>query len=363
MKSVLQRCCLLLLTLAVVGCGEEETSSASPTGPDGGVVLPECDPGYGLEGEDCVDVDECALKNGDCGDPTVAKCVNQEGAPPVCEDIDECAEDNGPCGDPTLATCVNQDRAPAQCEDIDECLEDNGGCGDPLYWTCVNQEAQPPSCEDIDECAQGDEICGDPARWDCVNVEGGAPDCVYDWGQDWGELTAGVELVQLGGSIPSSLISYGPSAFPVILSGNRAAVTAARVGEGRSVHAGHESLIGGKLLGEDDTPQLIRNALAWLGESEAPKIGLLENLNGMKTFLDGEGLEYTEIGFGDLAAYDLVIITTGTEWSEGEHVALQDYMSGGGGVLSAGHAWYWSYYNENPAENHPGISSWVTWDS
>jgi hypothetical protein len=354
MKFALMQCGLALLVFSLVGCGGDETASSPAGSTDAGTVLPECDPGYGLQGQDCVDVDECALKNGECGDPAHVICVNHEGEPPTCEDIDECLEDNGSCGDPVYATCVNQESAPHLCEDIDECLEDNGGCGDPTYWACVNLEAQPASCEDIDECDEGDEICGDPERWDCVNVEGADPECIHDWGQDWGELTAGVELLQLGGSIPSSLISYSSGAFPVIMSENRACVVAARVGAGRALHVGHESLIGGKLLGEDDTPQLIRNALYWLSSSDDPKIGLLENLNAMKTFLDGEDLAYTEIGFGELSAYDMVVITTGVEWSEGERAALQDYLANGGGVLSGGHAWYWSYYNTNAAENHPG---------
>ena len=43
-----------------------------------------CDDGYVLEGEVCVDVDECAEDPAICGPPELATCVNREGAAPQC---------------------------------------------------------------------------------------------------------------------------------------------------------------------------------------------------------------------------------------------------------------------------------------
>jgi hypothetical protein len=345
-----------LAALVVAGCagGSSEEAPLTIVEPDVGIELPECEEGFAPQGDACVDIDECALKNGGCGDPAHVACVDQTGEAPLCEDVDECAVDNGGCGEPEVVRCVDQDGVAPRCEDVDECAVDNGGCGDPVFWICVNQLLGPPICEDVDECADGDEICGDPDAWDCVNVAGGEPDCVYDWAADWAVLTEGVGWIDLGGSVPSSLISHGDTAFPVILKDNRAAVVAARVGEGKAVHLGHESLFGAKLLGTDDTRRLIGNALEWMSPDGPPKVGLLESKTALESYLDGEGIEYADIGFGDLAGYDVVVTSSYSDWSEEEIAAFHGYLLGGGGALTGGHAWYWSYSNDNAAENHPG---------
>ena len=57
-------------------------------------------------GFDCVDVDECLVNNGGCGDPLNVACVNQHAGPPVCDDICECAA--GACGVGALCTDFDQ---------------------------------------------------------------------------------------------------------------------------------------------------------------------------------------------------------------------------------------------------------------
>ena len=82
----------------------------------GGGTEPEaCASGFTRQGADCVDVDECAVDNGGCGDPTYVTCTNNVGATPGCVDIDECAVDNGGCGDPASVTCTNALAAPPWC--------------------------------------------------------------------------------------------------------------------------------------------------------------------------------------------------------------------------------------------------------
>lgn len=125
----------------------------------------------------CADIDECAVDNGNCGDPAYVTCLNKVGAPPQCGDIDECAENNGDCGDATYVTCVDQAAGNPQCVDIDECADNNGGCGDEAYVTCVDQAADEPLCVDIDECAVNNGGCGDEAHYSCTNNEGADPTC------------------------------------------------------------------------------------------------------------------------------------------------------------------------------------------
>ena len=185
----------------------------------------ECNLGFEGDGETCVDVDECAIDNGDCGDPVYWECVNNAGALPTCNDIDECARgtddcvdeadggvctntdgghtcacktgfegdgsldgtgcadidecevDNGGCGSATYWECVNNTGADPTCNDIDECEVDNGGCGSATYWECVNNTGADPTCNDIDECDVDNGGCGSATYWECVNNTGADPTC------------------------------------------------------------------------------------------------------------------------------------------------------------------------------------------
>jgi hypothetical protein len=168
----------------------------------------------------CEDVDECAQDNGGCGDPGLWHCENNANAAPgcqrldacaddeacgdathwrcvaqadsdvpECQDIDECAVDNGGCGDPTRARCVNHRGAAATCVDIDECAEANGGCGDKARWRCVNRPAAPPTCVDIDECAQANGGCGDPSSRQCTNNQGAPPSCTCLWSAPFAQVS------------------------------------------------------------------------------------------------------------------------------------------------------------------------------
>ncbi|KAK3284088.1 hypothetical protein CYMTET_8245 [Cymbomonas tetramitiformis] len=118
----------------------------------------------------CVDVDECAYRNGGCD--FLVECHNKPGAPPSCgacpkgyqgsgytscEDIDECATDNGRCH--TLAACINFGGGSScgaceprelykgdgyTCHRSESCDDGfNGGC-DPL--TNCTAAAPPPPC-------------------------------------------------------------------------------------------------------------------------------------------------------------------------------------------------------------------------
>ena len=110
----------------------------------------QCAAGYIWDGAACVDVDECALDNGGCGDPAQWSCDNMEGSAPVCTLLSGCAADNGGCGDPQYWLCSPGAAGGVHCSDLNECATDNGGCGDPATWTCVNQEGGPAECLPLD---------------------------------------------------------------------------------------------------------------------------------------------------------------------------------------------------------------------
>ena len=93
---------LLALSALAAGCGNDVESAAdvgatdvtvdssdadvtsSDTDPDAEPDVATCDGGYVLEGDTCVDIDECAEDPEICGPPELATCENLEGAPPRC---------------------------------------------------------------------------------------------------------------------------------------------------------------------------------------------------------------------------------------------------------------------------------------
>ncbi|XP_076181399.1 uncharacterized protein LOC143153765 [Ptiloglossa arizonensis] len=164
-----------------------------------------CYKGYRLEGNLCIDVDECEDNKGGCEH----KCVNTPGSfrcecPKgmklrqdrfTCWDINECLLNNGhgPCQD----TCRNtiggyecscdglQDTVLSAdnhtCQDAGPCSDNNAGCS----HTCLSTKGRVfclcpdgfvleddwKTCQDVDECAQPDlqtEMC----RYGCINTPG-----------------------------------------------------------------------------------------------------------------------------------------------------------------------------------------------
>ncbi|KAF7283331.1 hypothetical protein GWI33_000844 [Rhynchophorus ferrugineus] len=158
----------------------------------------------GLDGKNCIDIDECLEKNGGCE----AICINTVGSYkcscPVglrlsinlksCEDINECRLRNGhgPCQDSCENTFggykCNCNRLRGTklstnlhtCVDIDECAIDNGGCS----HTCINAFGKSfcscpdglqlssdfKSCLDINECEM--EEIQKSCPHGCLNLEG-----------------------------------------------------------------------------------------------------------------------------------------------------------------------------------------------
>ena len=210
-------------------------------------------------------------------------------------------------------------------------------------------------CVDIDECAEDNGGCGDPEIFDCENNEGAPPDCVFDWTSDWEALTGGVEVIESGGSLPSSTVVWGETAFPVVMDeSGRAFVSAARVGDGRAFHVGHEGHIGGGVDGEGDTDQLVRNAVAWVSAVEQPTIGIEAGMTSLATFLESEGYAVSETGPDALEGFDVYCTSTYTDQDDAVFAGLRDWVAAGGGLIAGGHAWYWGYDNDNAAENYPG---------
>ncbi|CAL7944768.1 unnamed protein product [Xylocopa violacea] len=164
-----------------------------------------CYKGFKLEGDKCVDVNECKDNNGGCE----RKCVNTPGSfrcecPKgmklgedrfTCVDINECLLNNGhgPCQD----TCRNTiggyecscEGLPDTvlsadnhtCQDAGPCSVNNAGCSHTclstmgrVFCLCPDGfilEDDWKTCQDVDECVQPDlqtEMC----RYGCINTPG-----------------------------------------------------------------------------------------------------------------------------------------------------------------------------------------------
>jgi hypothetical protein len=182
--------------------GSDDVDGAVCTGTAGSGACT-CAPGY--EDPDggalnCVDIDECATGNGDCGDDETNRCVNltgghacdcQEGyerdGQGTCVDVNECNLSPGPCH--PNATCDNDDGGfdcecndgfdgdGFVCADIDECEEEDDDCLDDDVARCINTNGDfqcqcrrgyegdgVDDCENLDECENAsDNDCADEA--------------------------------------------------------------------------------------------------------------------------------------------------------------------------------------------------------
>ena len=216
-----------------------------------------------------------------------------------------------------------------ECVDIDECLEDNGGCGDPTLWTCENQEAAPPVC-------------------------------TFDAIVDVAALTDGVGMLAYGGGLSSRMVVWGETAFPLAWDDSESVVAAAaRVGDGRVVHLGHEGQLSGGLDG-GGAGVLVVNALAWMSPDAAPVVGVSPGLDTAHAWLESAGYTVQTASPDQLGEIDVWVTTTYDDHDPATDTAIRDWIEAGGGVIAGGHAWWWAYSSgsDDPFHEHPG-NQWL----
>lgn len=165
----------------------------------------DCEPGFVVDGRNCVDENECSTSNGGCDENR--ECLNAEGSSSCgacrsgyepfgdtqCDDIDECRDNLDDCNNDENCTnlpgtfscsrCPTGYRADGRggCLDIDECLTDDGGC--EVLRECINVDGgfaceDCPSgydnegdfrCTDTNECLVDNGGCN--SNRPCVNEE------------------------------------------------------------------------------------------------------------------------------------------------------------------------------------------------
>ncbi|WP_437929881.1 M60 family metallopeptidase [Sorangium sp. So ce291] len=208
--------------------------------------------------------------------------------------------------------------------DINECLTDNGGCGDPALFACRSATAAPPACEFL------------PAK-------------------DHAALTQGITSIDVGGALPSALVVYGDTAFPVAVdAAHNAYIAAARVGAGKVVHYGHDAFLGDLLYADLGAATLLLNTLAWMSPAKKPTVGVQPGLYVLAEFLTRHGFTVRTTTPSNLSGIDVYCMNSHTDYPDADVQKISAFMQSGGGLVSAGLAWWWGNSHTQAAENYPG---------
>ncbi len=190
-----------------------------------------------------------------------------------------------------------------------------------------------------------------------IDVDDGcATDCALEtaWGAtaqaDWQALMQGVQNIDFGGALASPFVVWGDGALPLLVDDQgRAVATAARTGAGRVVTVGHEALLQDAASAKDDRAKLLLQAIAWLGAGKAkPKVGVNPSWKATLTYLQQNGVDAVAMSPDKVQGVDVYIAPTfySFTYTEAQATALVAFRVGGGGLLVAGHAWYWAQTHE-----------------
>ena len=179
----------------------------------------------------------------------------------------------------------------------------------------------------------------------------------FDWSEDWHTLMEGVSVLDLGGALASPIVAWDEQAFPVAAdAANATFVSAGRVGEGRVLAFGHESLMYG-VPGTDDRGALLRNALLWMARGRTPlRVGIEGPHPELRDFVEATGATVTLAGVADLGGLDVWFASHYEARTPEETAQIRAFVEGGGGLVSGGHGWYWASTHEglNVGRDFPG---------
>ena len=170
--------------------------------------------------------------------------------------------------------------------------------------------------------------------------------------EDLDALLDGVEAITAPGCVPGPVAVFGDQAFVVMSaesgSSRLAMIGAATFGQGRVVVGGHEGLL--SALGDRaDNLRLVGNIIRWLaGPSRAaPRVGLCD-FDGIATPLKNAGFAVTEVPAIELPQRlgQLDVLIASLPQLDGPEDAarlgaVRDFVSRGGGLLTAVCPWGW----------------------
>ncbi|OCT96403.1 TRPM8 channel-associated factor homolog [Xenopus laevis] len=170
----------------------------------------------------------------------------------------------------------------------------------------------------------------------------------YDFSVDQRFLLNGVSQLDIRGlAISSDLLLHGALSFPVGLSENKQCfVGATYYGKGRVVVVTHEVY-----LSLPELKTLMLNAISWLDIGHKRRIGVHSDLKDFSEVLQKENIPCLVSNLvPNLSVYCC------NSYSDAEAKSIHQFVAEGGGLLIAGHAWWWSYQNPtcNVLTHYPG---------
>ena len=181
----------------------------------------------------------------------------------------------------------------------------------------------------------------------------------FDCSAEHQTLTAGVDELQLGDSLPSDYILLSASACPIVWDDMyKTVVASSEVGNGKTVFFGHEGMLSPS---EDDLylSQLFKNALEWSGGVPSPIVGIVQPNNSIQVAVEAAGASVASIDWSQLNELDVLIMHSYDNLDGFTQTGIADFLAQGGGVLVGGHAWWWAYSNPSAevAQDYP--SAWL----
>ncbi|XP_056428973.1 TRPM8 channel-associated factor homolog isoform X2 [Hyla sarda] len=164
-----------------------------------------------------------------------------------------------------------------------------------------------------------------------------------DFSADLKMLLKEVSTLDVSGTeIASELLLHGPLTFPIGITNNfQCFFAAAYYGRGRIVVGTHEAYLYRKEL-----KPFILNAVSWLDAGRNGRIGVKKDLQIMTKVLQNS------CAISNVSSEVSVYCCRSSNDAEVE--TIQQFVAEGGGLLIAGHAWYWSYSNPNVLSQYPG---------
>jgi len=172
---------------------------------------------------------------------------------------------------------------------------------------------------------------------------------VHDLHADQSDLLRGMNEANFNGW-PSPILPIGKWAFPIAFeSSGIPVVSASHVGKGKILGYGHEGWVD-----YQNHPFSLR-AVNWVcGENAEVGLAYGAGFDDFEDKLKSAGHNvHLSITPSDLTGIDCLLDEFWNGHDDDDNDALIDFMTSGGGVIMGGHAWYWSYSNDDVAHNYP----------
>ena len=197
---------------------------------------------------------------------------------------------------------------------------------------------------------------------------------VEDFAADQAALHDGVKTVNAQGGV-GKLTVFGPQAFPVIAieeaniktSGNDAIpgtfciLAAGRLGAGRVAAYSHDCWLLGDVASQADHPRLLENMLRWLAarsetDKSAPRVGV-RCPGEIAKLIEQRGFPVERLTGVDwpsrLEHIDVLVAlmhTTSPQMTEADVDHVRQFITRGGGFLTASSGWVWRQYIAGPQQ-------------